>query len=147
MSLTKLQVKKEIATDKKKYFENCRLNYSEYTSIAIELFSGIYTKMEEMDKTGDPWTKYNSKASKIKNDEDAEIEILEKAVANKVYTPGTYNRLAVLYGKKKDYKSAYLVCDKWFKLDFWKLPNTARGSLNLLERMEKLEKKINKNVG
>ncbi len=146
MSLTELQVKKEIETDRKKYFENCRLNYSAYTSIAIKLFSDIYKNMEEMDKLGDPWTKYNSKASEIKKDIDSEIEILENAVADKVYTPGTYNRLAVLYGKKKDYKSAYLVCKKWFELDYWKLPNTAGGSLNILERMEKLEKKINKNV-
>ncbi len=146
MSLTELQVKKEIETDRKKYFQNCRLNYSEYTLIAIKVFSDIYKKIEEMDKLGDPWTKYNLKASTIKNDIEAEIEILENAVADKVYTPGTYNRLAILYGKKKDYKSAYSVCEKWFELNFWKLPNTARGSLNILERMEKLEKKINKNV-
>src|SRR5690606_38465623 len=139
-------VEKEIFQDRKQYLKNCKDNYSEYIEIAQELFPDIYKRMEEIDEKENPWNKYNSKAEQFKNDNNVleEIKILEKAISDKVYTPGTYERLAILYGKNKDYELAYEVCKKWFDSDYWKIPNTASTSLRLLERMEKLKVKIDK---
>ena len=144
-----IKVEKEIYEDKKQYLINCKDNYSEYINVAQKLFPDVYKRMHEIDKKGDPWNKYNSKAEKFKKDKNIieEIKILNKAVTDKVYTPGTYERLAILYGKNKDYESAYDVCKKWFDLDYWKLPNSASTSIRLLERMEKLKLKIDKNSG
>ena len=143
------QIENEILTDKKLYLQNCRDNYSEYVATAQKLFPETYDKMEKIDAKGDPWTKYNSRAQQYKKDKDVsgEIAILEKAVADKVYTPATYERLAILYGKKKDIQAAYDICKKWFDSDYWKIPNMATGSIRLLERMEKLEGKIKNNGG
>lgn len=140
------KVEKEIFQDRKQYLKNCKDNYSEYIEIAQELFPDIYKRMEEIDEKENPWNKYNSKAEQFKNDNNVleEIKILEKAISDKVYTPGTYERLAILYGKNKDYELAYEVCKKWFDSDYWKIPNTASTSLRLLERMEKLKVKIDK---
>jgi hypothetical protein len=143
------EIESEITTDKKKYLQNCRNNYSEYVTAAQQLFADTYDKMEKVDAKGDPWTKYNSKAEQLKKNKDieGEITLLEKAVSDNVYTPATYERLAILYSKKKGNQAAYNICKKWFDTDYWKIPNMASGSIRLLERMEKLEEKIKKNGG
>ena len=139
------EIKNEALTDKKKYILNLK-NSKEYSEAAMIIFSSVYKKMDNVDKFGNPWLKYNSKSEEFKknNDIDGEIELLEKAIAEDVYTPFTYERLAILYSKKKDYNSAYIVCKKWFNTDFWKIPNMLSGSLKLMDRMEKLESKLNK---
>jgi tetratricopeptide (TPR) repeat protein len=139
------EIKNEALTDKKKYILNLK-NSKEYSEAAMIIFSSVYKKMDNVDKFGNPWLKYNSKSEEFKknNDIDGEIELLEKAIAEDVYTPFTYERLAILYSKKKDYNSAYIVCKKWFNTDYWKIPNMLSGSLKLMDRMEKLESKLNK---
>lgn len=140
-----VEIKKDALTNKKQYLLNLR-NSNEYNEAAMIAFKSVYQKMDKIDKSGNPWLKYNSKAEEYKkiNDVDGEIELLEKAVAEEVYTPFTYERLAILYAKKKDYTSAYEVCKKWFNTDYWKIPNMLSGSLKLMDRMEKLESKLNK---
>lgn len=142
MAISQSQLEKEILTDKRKYFENCKIHYAEYVHLAQNLFYDIYAEIKQMDLEGNPWTKYNSIAAESRNDEKAEIKILKEAVDNCVYTPGTYDRLAILYSKRKKYQKAYDVCKKWFELEFWKLPNTSGGSLRILNRMEKLKKRL-----
>jgi tetratricopeptide (TPR) repeat protein len=92
----------------------------------------------------DPWLSFNNKAQEARENgkEDLEVCILEEAVENNVDTPGTYERLAVIYSKRKEFQKAYEVCEKWFSSIFWKIPNEATTSLKLLDRLEKLEVKI-----
>jgi len=136
------EIKKEASTDKKQYLLNLK-NSDEYRDASMIIFKSVYRKMDKIDKSGDPWLKYNSKAEKFKKNNDVlgEIQLLEKAISDEVYTPFTYERLAILYSKNKDYKSAIEVCKKWFETDYWKIPNMLSGSLKLMERLEKLENK------
>ena len=135
----------ELASDPKGYLINCKNNYSEYISIAQELFKESYLKIQIFDSKGDAWTKYNSKAEefKKKGNEVKEIEILENGIHNEIYTPGTYERLAIIYITRKEFDKALDVCRKWFNSPFWFLPNGATTSLRLFETKENLEKKIN----
>ena len=136
------EIKKEALTDKKQYLLNLK-NSDEYRVALMIIFKSVYRKMDKIDKSGDPWLKYNSKAEEFKKNNDVlgEIQLLEKAISEEVYTPFTYERLAILYSKNKDYKSAIEVCKKWFETDYWKIPNMLSGSLKLMERLEKLENK------
>lgn len=136
------EIKKEALTDKKQYLLNLK-NSDEYRDASMIIFKSVYRKMDKIDKSGDPWLKYNSKAEEFKKNNDVfgEIQLLEKAISDEVYTPFTYERLAILYSKNKDYKSAIEVCKKWFETDYWKIPNMLSGSLKLMERLEKLENK------
>lgn len=138
------QIQFEISTNKRLYLQNCKQNYSQYINASLKMFSPVYEKMNKIDSQGDPWTKYNSISDQLKKDGDidGEIDLLNEAVSNEVYTPSTYERLSKLYEEKKDFLNAYNICKKWFELDYWKLPNTSTGSLRILDRMEKLEKKI-----
>ncbi len=143
------QIENEVESDKNQYLQNCRDNYSEYVSAARILFADTYDKMEEIDSKGNAWSKYDSEIEQIKKNKDieGEIALLEKIMTNQDYTPGVYNRLAILYSKKKDFNAAYNICKKWFDSDYWKIPNMSSGSIKLLERMEKLEEKIKKSDG
>jgi len=141
-----IEIEKEVSEDKKKYLNNCKENPDEYGDAARIIFKNVYKKMDEIDKSGDPWLRFNSKAEEYKknNNINGEIELLEKAISEEVYTPFTYERLAILYSKNKDYNAAYEICKKWFSTDYWKIPNMLSGSLRLIERMENLEEKIKK---
>lgn len=136
------EIEKEVSGDTKKYLENCLNNYSEYISVAQKLFYEVYNKIAQYDQ------KYNilnhlseyDEATKA-NDIDLQIIILKESVKQGIYTPATYERLAKAYEKKNDIESAYKVCITWFETDFWKLPNTANGSLRILKRLKRLEEK------
>lgn len=138
------EIEFEIANDKRKYLNNCKEHYFEYVTIAQKLFASIYKRMEKIDKKGDPWTKYNAYAQELQKEQDTEgeISLLEEAINEEVYTPSSYERLAILYSKKKDFNAAYIICKKWFETDYWKIPNMATGSLTLLDRIEKLEARM-----
>jgi len=138
------RVKKEIETDKREYLENCKEHYFEYIEVARILFREYYDIMLEK---GDGWYEtFTEKALKAKQNKDAESEkyILEKAVKENIDAPYVYDRLAILYSKEKDFRRAYEVCKKWFNSIYWKIPNMATTSLKILNRMEKLEKKLDK---
>lgn len=137
------EIEKEVSGDTKMYLENCLNNYSEYVSVTQKLFHEVYNKIAQYDQ------KYNilnhlseyDEATKA-NNIDLQIIILEESIKQGIYTPVTYERLAKAYEKKNDIESAYKVCILWFETDFWKLPNTANGSLRILKRLKRLEKKI-----
>ncbi len=141
------KIKNEIKRDKRVYLENCKNNYSEYVEVAQVLFKEHYKSMIKMlDEKKDPYTLYISKAIKFKdeNDIDGEKKYLKLAIENNADTPYAYERLSLLYSKHKDYQKAYDICKKWFDSPYWKIPNMAFTSLRLLNKMEKLEAKLNK---
>ncbi len=122
---------------KREYLNLCNQNYAEAVVIIQELFPEYY-------QSGDPFDSLYGEAMKNKErgETEKEIRILETAIANASKLPYCYERLAILYSKQKDYKQAYEVCMKWFELGFWKIPNSSTSSLHLLDRLEKLERKI-----
>jgi tetratricopeptide (TPR) repeat protein len=136
------EIEKEVFGDTKKYLENCLNNYSEYVSVAQKLFPAVYNKIGYYDqkyKILEHLAEYDNaiKANNI----DLQIILLKREIERGIYTPGTYERIAKTYEKNNDIESAYKACIAWFKTDFWKLPNTADGSLRILKRLERLEKK------
>lgn len=136
------EIEKEVFGDTKKYLENCLNNYSEYVSVAQKLFPELYNKIRYYDQKYnilDQLTEYDD-ATKT-NNIDLQIIILKQEIERGIYTPATYERLAKAYEKKNDLESAYKVCIAWFETDFWKLPNTANGSLRILKRLDQLEEK------
>jgi hypothetical protein len=135
---------KEIKEDKRTYLQNCREHYREYVEGAREMFSDYYDY--SLEKGGFWYQNFTSKAIAAKKRKETESEkfMLEKAVDEGVDAPYVYNRLAILYSKEKEFQKAYDVCKKWFNSIYWKIPNMATTSLKLLDRMEKLEKKLEK---
>ncbi len=122
---------------KREYLNLCIQNYTEAVEIIRELYPEYY-------QIGDPFDSLYSEAmenKELKRTEE-EIRILETAIANNSIMPYCYERVAILYSKQKDYKRAYEVCMKWFDSGFWKIPNSSTSSLHLLDRLEKLERKI-----
>ena len=136
------EIEKEVFGDTKKYLENCLDNYSEYVSVVQKLFPEAYNKIRYFDQKYnilDHLTEYDD-ATKA-NNIDLQIILLKREIERGIYTPGTYERLAKTYEKKNDIESAYKACIAWFETDFWKLPNTADGSLRILKRLKRLEEK------
>jgi len=122
---------------KREYLNLCIQNYTEAVEIIRELYPEYYTG-------GDPFDSiYNEvmENKKLKATQE-EIHILETAIANSSIMPYCYERLVILYSKQQNYKRAYEVGMKWFDSGFWKIPNSATSSLHLLDRLEKLGKKI-----
>ena len=122
---------------KREYLNLCIQNYTKAVEIIRELCPEYY-------QSGDPFDSLYSEAmenKELKGTEE-EIRILETAIANNSIMPYCYERLAILYSKQKDYERSYEVCMKWFESGFWKIPNSSTSSLHLLDRLEKLERKI-----
>ena len=122
---------------KREYLNLCTQNYTEAVEIIGELYPEYY-------KSGDPFDSLYNEAmenKKLKATQE-EIRILETAIANNSIMPYCYERLVILYSKQQNYKRAYEVCMKWFDSGFWKIPNSSTSSVNLLYRLEKLERKI-----
>jgi len=140
------RIKEELERDKKIYLQNCKDNYDEYVKVAQILFKEYYDNSFQLfKKNWDPYNVYISKAIKLKEaglfDEEKKLLIIATDDSN-TDTPYAYERLAIIYSKEKNYKKAYDVCRKWFNSIYWKIPNMATTSLGLLDRMEKLEKKL-----
>lgn len=122
---------------KREYLNLCVQNYTEAVEIIRELYPEYY-------KGGDPFESLYNEAMENKKLKVAkeEIRILETAIANNSIMPYCYERLVILYSKQQNYKRAYEVCMKWFDSGFWKIPNSSTSSVNLLDRLEKIERKI-----
>ena len=135
------EIESEVYGDTQKYLENCSRNYSEYISAAQKLFPNLYKEIELFEKNY-PLLEHLSdyEKAKINDDLESQIAVLKKGIENRIYTPATYDRLAKAYEKKKEIKLAYDVCVKWFETNYWKLPNTCKGSLRILKRLKRLEK-------
>jgi len=138
MSTLRSEMIELMAQDRKREYLNlCIHNYSEAIEIIRELYPEYYRSGDHFD------TLYKEAMEKkeLKATEE-EIRIHEAAIARNSVMPYCYERLAILYCKQKNYRRAYEVCMKWFDAGFWKIPNSATSSLNLLGRLEKLERKI-----
>lgn len=122
---------------KREYLNLCIQNYAEAVEIIRDLYPEYY-------RGGDPFDNlYNEAVEKKKlNATQEEIRILETAIANHSIMPYCYERLVILYCKQQNYKRAFEVGMKWFDSGLWRIPNSATSSLHLLDRLEKLEKKI-----
>ena len=131
------KMKREIRDDKRVYLENCNRD-PRYIDAAQILFEKYY---ERFAKLADRLQKYNAKALEFKNkgDQEREKRMWEKALKKGVNTPGSYERLAIIYGKEKDYQKVLEVCKKWFDSPHWTIPNMSATSLRLLNRLEKVE--------
>ena len=143
MSTLKAKMVELLGQDRKReYLELCRQNYAEAVEASLELFPDYYKEAPEVLALSES---LYGKAMEMKEqgDLEGEIRILETAIQGGVDLPFCYERLAVLYSKQKNYKRAYEVCTKWFGSVFWKLPQTSTSSLRLLDRLGKLERKIN----
>src|SRR4030042_2004709 len=135
MSILRTKMIELIKQDRKsEYLNFCNQHYTEAVEIIRELYPEYY-------QSGDQFDSLYSEALGNKGTEK-EIQNLETAIADNSIMPYCYERLAILYSKQKDYKRAYEICIKWFDSGFWKIPNSATSSLNLLDRLEKLERKL-----
>jgi 23S rRNA A2030 N6-methylase RlmJ len=83
--------------------------------------------------------------SKMERNRD-DVSYLESLIEKEIFVVGLYEYLAKIYSKNKETQKAYLVCKKWFESKYWKSPNMATTSLRILDRMEKLEIKLNKKL-
>ena len=130
------KMKREIRGEKRVYLENCNID-PRYIDAAQILFEKYYKRFAELADRGQ---KYNAKALefKKKGDQKRERKMWERAVKKGVNTPGSYERLAIIYEKEKDYQKALEVCKKWFNSPHWKIPNMSTTSLRLLDRLERL---------
>lgn len=132
------KIKKEIETDKRTYLENCKKYRGEYIEAAIILFPEYYNNFN------DDYNLYIKKAIELKENKQYQDErkLLEKAISNKTSIPYAYKRLARILIKDAEPVKALDICNKWFNSIFWKIPNMATTSLNILDLKEKLESKL-----
>ncbi len=135
----------ELENDLELYLVNCANKYVKYVEAAQVIFKDIYDKMYLFDQSKGNPADINYKAKELQkaNELEMEIDLLQEAIYSEIYTPWTYERLAIIYSKQKEFEKAYKICMKWFELDYWKLPNTSDGSLRILKRINALEKKLN----
>ncbi|MDK1022248.1 MAG: exonuclease domain-containing protein [Candidatus Hydrogenedentes bacterium] len=88
-----------------------------------------------------PWTEVLMAATESEDSEE-QRKYLMKAVSLGARDPWPYERLTAFFIRTRDYQSAQQVCQKYFEGETWKLPMHAESSLKLLQRMEKLERKL-----
>jgi DNA polymerase III epsilon subunit-like protein len=87
------------------------------------------------------WEYVLLEASQIHNIDEKRRYFLE-AISLGAKDPWPYEQLTGFYIKSKDYKSAQRICERFFETDSWKFPKNAGTSLKLLDRLERLEKKL-----
>lgn len=87
------------------------------------------------------WTQALMAATKTEDPNDQRKHLM-KAVTLGARDPWPYERLSGFFIKAKDYHSAQKVCQRYFEGDAWTVPRHADSSWRLLERLEKLERKI-----
>lgn len=123
---------------RREYLLLCNSNYSEAVTAAQEFMPDVYANIS------DPFDELYDPAMRAKGDGDTEgeIRILEKAIQASSKYPCPYERLAVLWDKQHELGKALQVCSLWFDSGFWEAPNSATTSLKMLDRMEKLAKKL-----
>ena len=76
------------------------------------------------------------------HDPDEQRKLLMLAVSLGARDPWPYERLTGFFIKSRDYLSAQKVCQRYFDGDVWKQPRHADSSWKLLDRMEKLERRL-----
>ncbi len=88
-----------------------------------------------------PWTEALVAATESK-DAKEQHEYLMKAVSLGARDPWPYERLTANFIRTHDYQSAQQICQKYFEGETWRHAVHAESSLKLLQRMEKLERKL-----
>ncbi len=76
------------------------------------------------------------------HDPDEQRKLLLKAVSLGARDPWPYERLTGFFIKMHDYHSAQKVCQRYFDGDIWRTPKFVDSSWRLLDRMERLERRI-----
>jgi hypothetical protein len=76
------------------------------------------------------------------HDPDEQRKLLLKAVSLGARDPWPYERLIGFFIKMHDYHSAQKVCQRYFDGDVWRTPRFVDSSWRLLDRMERLERRI-----
>jgi hypothetical protein len=97
--------------------------------------------MPALEPEDEKWAQALVEATKS-HDPDEQRTLLLRAVSLGARDPWPYERLTGFFIKSKDYLSAQKVCQRYFDLDLWKQPRNADSSWRLLERMEKLERRL-----
>jgi len=87
------------------------------------------------------WAEALMEASKA-HDPAEQRDLLMKAVKLGARDPWPYERLTGFYIKMRDYHSAQKVCQQYFEHDIWSEPRNVDSSWRLLDRMQKLERKL-----
>jgi len=88
-----------------------------------------------------PWADAVKEATKS-HDPDVQRNLLLKAVTLGARDPWPYERLTGFFIKMHDYHSAQKVCQRYFDGDLWRIPRFVDSSWRLLDRMERLERRI-----
>ncbi len=81
------------------------------------------------------------------DDADERRNLCEQAVDEGAIDPWPYERLMAVYIKAKDYDSAFRVSEAYFASNTWKFAKWAEKSLEILKRMEKLDRKLKEQAG
>lgn len=125
------------------YLNLCSENRFESLEAAKEMFNQYYNNLLD---NNNAWTDFNSKAEEARKNNNTEEEkrILKSAIDSKVDTPATYDRLALLLEKERNFEDAKKICEIWFDSLYWKIPNMAKGSLRILKRWKRLKQKVKK---
>lgn len=76
------------------------------------------------------------------HDPEEQRKLLLKAVSLGARDPWPYERLTGFFIKMHDYYSAQKVCQRYFDGDLWRTPKFVDSSWRLLDRMERLERRI-----
>jgi DNA polymerase III epsilon subunit-like protein len=95
----------------------------------------------ELDSSDRLWAIVMREAAKS-HDPDEQRKLLLKAVSLGARDPWPYERLTGFFIKMHDYHSAQKVCQRYFDGDLWRTPRFVDSSWKLLDRMERLERRI-----
>ena len=87
------------------------------------------------------WTEVLMAATES-HDAEEQRKLLMKAVSLGARDPWPYERLTGFYIRAHDYESAQRICQKYFEGDIWDSPRFSESSIRLLDRMEKLERRL-----
>lgn len=98
-------------------------------------------ELPALEPEDEKWAQALVEATKS-HDPDEQRTLLLRAVSLGARDPWPYERLTGVFIKSKDYLSAQKVCQRYFDLELWKHPRNADSSKRLLERMEKLERRL-----
>ncbi|MFC2008660.1 hypothetical protein ACFLUT_01235 [Chloroflexota bacterium] len=128
---------------KQEYLMLCKSDYAAVCEAARSFADdGLWPEL-----AGRAWDPFNAlldraMVAKREGDSDEEMRALEAAIDAGTPVPYCYERLAIIWSKRRDYELAYETCCKWFDSGHWKAPQAATTSLKLLERMEKLRENL-----
>ncbi len=111
------------------------------------LLEGQQDAAQQSDDPGDigpedaPWTEELVAAEESEDTKERHAHLM-RAVSLGARDPWPYERLTAFFIHSHKYQSAQQICQMYFEGDTWKRPIHAESSMKLLQRMEKLERKL-----